>query len=300
MSKDNFIPKRVIVAILVVIILASYTYKNQYYQSQKVSSQKKVVFRTSNWLCADPIYGINGTDPNAMPALVDKIGASVIIIYYKDSDTTPYEWARLGSEVDFWRSKGKEVWLMVAKTTMTETAGTPYSLQYAIDTFKGRVHGVFVDYFSNIDPITATAWLLSKKAQFASNGMDFGYYHGDNFAPDYGDPSTDVNATYLCSQGLVCMAWLQEDNRWKPGTFNLPRFWIDYDILISSGSGPTGQSYNGIYNTWYLGDVILKDNLENNTGCQALTFMVYMAESWPNADAQRGMVAAANDWLSGK
>jgi hypothetical protein len=260
---------------------------------------RKVIWRTSHWLCTDPVYGINGNNSNAMPILVEKIHASIIMIYFKDSDIPSWQWANLKQSVDYWITQGKTVWLIIMKTTLNETDGTPYSIQYVIDTFKGKIAGVIFDAWNDVPPSEATQWLLEKKTQLANNGMQCGYYHGDGFSPNYGNPSTDVNATYLCEQGLISMAWLQDDNSWKPATFNLPRFWIDYDIITESEwGGPTGQSYAEIYNQWYLGNVIGKDHLKSNDGCESLIFMTYTATSWPNQDAIRGMVAAANDWLT--
>ncbi len=265
--------------------------------SSNLPFSKKVAFRTSHWLCKDPVYGINGTDINAMPVLVDKINASDILVYFKDSSMPSWDWEKLIDCVDFWKNRSKNVWIYMGKTTLDEPDETTYSVQYVIDTFKGKIKGIFFDYWYALPPANSTDWLLSKKEQLANNSMEIGYYHGDGFAADYGNPATDVNATYLSNQGLIPIAWLMQDCSWKPVTSNLSRFWIDYDILNGTSGQFTGQSYDQIYSQWYMGCVIGNKNLKNNPGCEALVFMIYNDKDWPNPDAINGMVAATNDWL---
>jgi hypothetical protein len=261
---------------------------------------RKIIWRTSWWLCNDPLYGINGTDPHAMPNLVDMIHASTIMIYFRD-DISDHNWNSLKEIVGFWKSKGKVVWLMIGKGSLNETEGTPQSIQYVIDTFKDQIAGIIVDAWGvaqAIPPAVATQWLLEKKNQLANSNMAFGYYHGDGFSPHYGDPLTDVDASYLAAYGLIPMAWLRDNNSWKPANFSLPRFWVDYDILTALQSGgPEGQSSEEIYNQWYLCNVIKKDQLKSNAGCEGIVFMAYTADSWPNPDAVQGMINVANDWL---
>lgn len=256
------------------------------------TTSKKIVFRTSHWLAASSPYGYDN-----MASFMTQLHASDMMIYFKDSDIAGWQWTRLSATVDFFISKGFTIWLIIGKTTYDENASTPYSVQYVIDTFKGRVKGIMFDLFMSTNPTEATNWLLAKKQQLEPNGMEEIYYHGDDASLDYGNPSTDVNATYLNSQGLTVFAWLQNDNSWKPKTFNLQRFWIDYDILNSTSSGgPTGRSYAEIWN-WYQNNVINADKLKANAGCKALTFMVYTSDSWPASDTINAMIDVANDWL---
>lgn len=266
--------------------------KKLYIIISSLPPSKKVVFRTSHWLAASSPYGYDN-----MTNFILQLHASDMMIYFKDSDIAGWQWTRLNATVDFFLSKGFTIWLIIGKTTYTETADTPYSVQYVIDTFKGRVKGIMFDLFFSTTPTEATNWFIAKKQQLESNGMEAMYYHGDGASPDYGDSSTDVNATYLNNQGLIVFAWLQNDNSWKPKTFNLSHFWIDYDILnSSSGGGPTGRSYAEIWN-WYQNNVIKADNLKASSGCEALTFMVYMQDSWPSSDSINAMVDVANDWI---
>lgn len=253
-----------------------------------VSYGHKVVWRTSLWLCNDPTYGIN----REMPLIVNAIHASDVMIYFHEIDLKDWEMETLNRTVDFWRGLHKTVWLEIGKTTLEEIPGTKFDVQYWIDRLNGKIAGIMFDFDVTLDPTTATNWLLVKKSQLEANGMRCIYYHGDGVASDYGNPATDVNATYLNDRGLTVCAWLQDDNSWKPVRFDFKPFWIDYDIL----SG-TGRSYDEIYNRWYIQNVIERDNLKNNAGCKALVFAVYTKEAWPNDDALNGMRAVAMDWL---
>jgi hypothetical protein len=265
-----------------------------------VGKGKRIVLRTTHWLCTDPVFGIKGSDPNAMPILVQRIHATDIVIHYRGDSIKDWQWNRLVATVSYWLTKGLRVWIESGKTTLAEPDGTPYSIKYVIDNL-GKISGVIIDLVNPVDPSDATNWLLEKHQQLAEHNMDCGFYYGDGLAPNQGNGGEKANATYLTEQGLILMAWLRQVGAhasWKPGTFNLQRFWVDYDILTALQSGgPEGQSSEEIYNQWYLKSVIEKYSLRNNNGCEALVFGVYMNFSWPTIDAIKGLVAVSDKWL---
>jgi hypothetical protein len=253
---------------------------------------KRIMLRTAYWSFSSA--------QSQLAAFMKQVSATTIIIHYTDNGIAAWEWTgTLGPEIQYFRSQGFKVWIEIAKTTLNETANTPYSVQYVIDSFGSMLEGITIDPYWGSGTYTVSqmqTWLVAKEQQITAAGLLAGYYHGDGDAANYGNPATDVSATYLAGQGLIPMAWLMDDGSWKPTTFSLPRFWIDYDIIVNPYH--SGQSYDQIFNKWYEGKV-LPDGLKSNAGAESIVWAIWSQADYPNSDAINGMVAVASDWIGG-
>jgi len=263
------------------------------------TTDRKIALRTSEWLC--------GSNRAGLLNLIEQIHASEVQIYFSADDWLSANWDWKMEEIDghisYFRNAGKSVWILLAIHSLNELKGIAYNIQSYIDRYKGKITGIFFTFHDEVITEGHTVrdiqdWLVAKEQQLASNGLRCMYYHGDAASPSYSGPPENVDPVYLTELGLILQAWLQNDASWKPGTFDLKKFWIDYVILAGSDyGGPAGQTYEEIMN-WYNNVVIGKYNLKANPGAEAIVWEIMNQEDMPGTNQVNAMIKIGNDWLS--
>jgi len=260
---------------------------------QAATKSKKVALVTSEWLC--------NSRREALLTLVQRIRASDIQIYFGASQWLDENWGwkmrQIDGHVNYFRSKGFAVWLSIRIYTLDESKGIAHNIQSYVDRYKGSIVGIHFDFHENVTEVAGYTiqdiqnWLVAKKEQLARNGIMTMYYHGDGAAP-YGSPG-DVDPVYLTNEGIILRAWLQDWGSWKPLTFDLRKFWINYVII----RGKYGQTYDDIMN-WYKNIVISRYNLKKNAGAETLLWEVMNERDMPGAKQINAMKDVAKDWLA--
>jgi hypothetical protein len=267
---------------------------------------KQVFISTSWWLAVDPVYGVQGSASYNLMSVMNSVDAKAIMIFYRPS-TAPSQFSQLVQAVSYLHKMNIPVWIELGVETIPPAPGSVGDTQYIVNAFGHNITGIIFAGESSLIgepyfmPSDSQPWLVNQKILLAQNGFQCGFYQGDDFAEGYGAP-TDVNATYLQQQGLIPWGWiLTNSGSWKLGPFvpTLTNFWLTYDLLISTDwGGPQGQSYNEIYNLWYLNNIGLFKNLINNPACKVITWQMMNSYELPNQDALNGMIAVSQDWQS--
>jgi hypothetical protein len=267
---------------------------------------KEIIVSTSWWLAVDSVYGVQGSAGYNLMSAINSVGAEGVLIFYRPT-TAPKSFTALVQTASYLHSHNLSVWIELGVETIPPAAGSVGDTQWIINTFGQSLDGIIYAGESGlIDepyfvPSVSEPWLVAQKQLLGQNSLQCGFYQGDDFASGYGS-STDVNATYLQQQGLIPWGWiLTNSGNWKLGPFvpHLTNFWVTYDILTSAEwGGPQGQSYDEIYNQWYLGNMGASKNLINNSACKVITWQIMNSNELPNSDALSGMVAVSQNWHS--
>jgi hypothetical protein len=257
---------------------------------------KGVALVTSEWLC--------GSNETAVLSLARQIRATQIMIYFAADNWLNANWnwkmTQIDSYVNYFRQNGFVVWAAIQIETLNESKGIAQNVQSYVDRFKGRIIGIYFDFNSAVTEQNSRDienWLIAKKAQLGNNDMSIMYYHGDGAATGAGPP-TDVDPVYLSNQGIIVRAWLQDDGSWKPRTFQLREFWVNYPILNPSfHSGQSeGQTYSEIMN-WYRNIVVAQDGLQMNPGAKFLLWEVHNQQDMPGPGQISAMREASILWM---
>jgi hypothetical protein len=263
----------------------------------------KVALATSEWLC--------NSNRTALLNLARQVGISDIMIYFAASAWLQANWnwkmLQIDGHVNYFRSAGLAVWLSIGVYTLDESKGTAYRLQSYIDRYKGKIEGINFNVEDNVTQVAGYTiqdiqnWFVAKEQQLASNSMKTMYYNGDGASSGVGPP-TDVDPVYLTNQGLILRAWLGPNGGWKPNTFQLREFWINY-VILSPSTNPIawprgeGQTYDEIMN-WYGNIVITRYNLKMNPGATALLWEVMNQQDMPGPAQINALKQVSTDWIA--
>jgi len=282
------------IALLILLVGSAYIAV----QTLNPTRLKRVAFVTSEWLCQ--------SNRPALLSLTRQVRATDIQIYV-GADTwldANWDWKmrQIDDHISYFRDEGLAVWLYIGIHTLDESKGIAHNIQSYVDRYRGKIVGIDFDINEEVKQVAGyTArdienWLVTKRNQLARNGMSTMYYHGDGASLT--DEPVYVNPTYLTDEGIILRAWLQDDGSWKPATFHLKQFWINYVILApSASSSGSGQTYDEIMN-WYRNIVIARYGLKNNTGATTLLWEVMNQRDMPGSAQTNAMSEVSLNWVT--